>query len=90
MCMRADHLFLSDRRCNTFSPSSSHVAAMGATGLQLSPQADHVLGGLIVCGDVTIEATGLVEPDVMPILYRPTSDVEFLHPHPHVHIFHLK
>lgn len=63
---------------------------MGATGLQFSPQTDHVLGGLVVCGDVSIEATSLVEPDVVPILYWPTSDVEFLHPHAHVDIFHLK
>jgi hypothetical protein len=63
---------------------------VGATRLQFSPQTDHVLGGLIVCGEVTIEATSLVEPDIMLILHWPTSDIEFLNPHTHADIFHLE
>jgi hypothetical protein len=69
---------------------SSQVAALSTSSLQLSPQANHVLRGLVVCGEVTVEATRLVEPDIMQILYWPTSNVELLNPHAHIDIFHLE
>jgi len=58
--------------------------------LQLSPQTNHVLWGLVVRGEVTIKATRLVEPDIMQILYRLTSGIELLNPHTHTDIFHLE
>jgi hypothetical protein len=58
---------------------------MGATRLQFSPWAYHVLGG-----EVTIKASSLVEPDIVSILHWPMSDIEFINPHTHADIFHLE
>lgn len=69
---------------------SSYVAAMSTPRLQLSPQTNHVLWGLIVCGEIAIKAARLVEPDIMQILYRLTSTIELLNPHAHTNIFHLE
>jgi hypothetical protein len=80
---------LEKNRHETF-PMSSHVAALGDTQLQFAPQANHVLWWLIVRREVTIVATRLVEPDIMPVLHWPAHVVELLNPHAHAYIFHLK
>jgi hypothetical protein len=64
---------------------SSGIAGLSTPGLQFSPQADHVLRGLVMRGVVAIEATRLVKPEVVQILHMPASSVEFLDPHAHAH-----
>uniref|UniRef100_A0A0A9G0C2 Uncharacterized protein n=1 Tax=Arundo donax TaxID=35708 RepID=A0A0A9G0C2_ARUDO len=66
-----------------FQSLSSYVAALSAPRLQFSPQTDHVLWGLVVCSEITIKATRLVESDIMQILHRLTSAIELLNPHAH-------
>jgi hypothetical protein len=72
------------------SSLSPGIAALSAPGLQFPPQADHVLRWLVVRGVVAIEATGLVEPEVVRIHHPTASPVELLNPHTHAHVFHLE
>lgn len=67
-----------------------HVATLSAAELQFSPQANHLLRGLVVCGVVAIKATGLEELDIVRILHWLTGAVELLNPHSHTHVFHLE
>lgn len=60
-----------------------HVATLSAAELQFSPQANHLLRGLVVCGVVAIKATGLEELDIVRILHWLTGAVELLNPHSH-------
>ena len=69
---------------------SSGVAALSAPGLQLPPEADHVLRRLVVRGVVAVEAAGLEELDVVRILHWLASLAELLNPHAHAHVFHLE
>ena len=69
---------------------SSGVAALSSPGLQLPPEADHVLRRLVVRGVVAVEAAGLEELDVVGILHRLASLVKLLNPHAHAHVFHLE
>ena len=69
---------------------SSGVAALSAPGLQLPPEADHVLRRLVVRRVVAVEAAGLEELDVVRILHRLASLTELLNPHAHAHVLHLE
>nr|GMD24241.1 hypothetical protein Iba_chr08bCG12890 [Ipomoea batatas] len=71
-------------------PLSSYVAAVGfPLALQFSPEADHLLRRLIVCGVIVFDASELAELQAVYILHRPRI-VELLYPHSHAHILHLE